>query len=640
MNRLLKKLLILGLALCMVFAGGALAACGGETEKTTTRYTVTVTCEDSSALAAVKVQLKKADGSLVQESALTDGKATFELEPATYTATLTGVPESYSFENGSLTETTTSCTIALTKENGKEEEKSYDCTVTVQLPDETAAKGITVWLIGTDNKASSAATDDAGVARFKLQKGVYQVNIEATDWPQNIIFDNNKYTLTVEDAEAALTVRFDAALIAYEITVTYPEVKDVYENPVAHAGPAENVTVALYEGKLDDDRGEVLEDKTPAATTTTDAQGKAKFSLPGELYTAVLSDYIDGLSLNYPEINGKKEYVITVCKDAPTYDVTFKATPIGSSSRVPLAFSLGDNTVPLSNTALSYSNGFGVYYAYTPEESGNYTISATGNAVVSCSAFQTTLMGGTSVVVALEAGTEYIFCCSASSAPVTYAVTIAKGGELSGGGGEHTEDEITYTITVVGESTGNDGQTVRTPLPGISVTLRSGLSEGETAVTDSEGKATFTLPASSYGVMIRGFGAEWEEENPEATYSVSPESPALTITLVTADLFDCTIVLHNADGSVVSGVTVKLVNLKTNKETSAVTDSNGVAHFKVAKGTYQVQVSKFIITDSGFVENGPQDVVIPPDKYSVTVDKNGVNLVVTYEKPQEQTDGE
>lgn len=900
MNKTLKKLLIFGLSLCLILCG---AACTGNTENNKTVYTVTVTCEESEVLSNVKVQIKKADGSSAGESGLTNGKATFELETASYTATLTGVPEDYTFTEGNLSGTSTACTIAITKKAAQPADKTYSGKVTVQLPDGTAVKNIKVWLTDEKGNASSATTDENGVASFTLKNGVYSVRIEADVWPNGFTFDDEKFTLTVKDADAQVTVKFDETLNEYTVTVLYPDLKDVYDTLVQAAGPAQGVTVSLYEGKLEDDNEAALADKTPVSVKETDAEGKASFSLAGDLYTIVLSGYTEGLRLSYPE----GEYVITISKEAPSCEVTFREpTRVGASSNSPLSFQMGVNTVPLTNQALSY-NGMGIYYAFKPENTGNYTFSATNNALILKESFEPFVTGGKSAVMEMTAGETYLFICSATGTPQTYTVTIAEGGDIEGGGSEQTypwtegkgtveepylantlageynnlhvpasspfylsytptADEE-YTFSAIGDNlwleiydntedlvSGNDsllqlnddtttgsitlkantkyyiligtwddsedtvgvkiekkGGTAATPdgskenpfvfetLPGEhSVTIVAGEKNDEDLTEDvlsvwykyvATEDATYTLsdptktawisvcenstdknsqaaigqflgdnmpdPASiefhvKSGATYFFWICTWSEKPGTVTFKIEKKegsetgypwegkgtldepyllksfegnysflikenalvylsyTPAEKETYILSssdenayisvfkkvtpkdeydtgredifagdskdmpkelsleagatyfievdvyeydktttfmiekkveegELYDCAITLLNTDGTTVANVIIKLIN-EDNKEVTATTDEHGVAHFRVAKGKYKVQVSKFYLSDSGFEENGPQDVVIPPDKYEVTVGEEGASLTIQYEAPAETPD--
>ena len=338
MNKHTKTILVFALVLIFALSAALLAACDKDKDPSTTTYTVTVTCDDASALANVKVQLNKADGTSAAEAkALENGKATFDLAPADYTATLTGVPSGYQFENGSLTATTTACTIVLT------------------------------------------------------------------------------------------------ATRTYTVTLTYPDVTDVYGNKLANAGAASGVTVAMYEGELTDDTAAALAGKTPAATATTDATGKATFNLTGDLYTVVLSGYLTGLHIDYPQ--GK--YVLTVDKTAPDKTVTFTLQKKAGTSSNPLELQLGANEIPLTNDALELAGGIGVCYSFTPDETGNYTFTTTGNAIVMDDATSAIILQGeTSTVLTLTAGETYIYYCTASGVASTYTLTIAKGGEITPPGGD------------------------------------------------------------------------------------------------------------------------------------------------------------------------------------------------------------
>ena len=121
MNKAMKKTLALGLILCLILCATLLAACNPKEDNDQPpqpkpeTYTVNVTCDDDAALENVKVQVKNENGEKVGEKELTEGKATFELAPANYTATLSGVAEEYVFEDGVLTATEKECTIEVAR---------------------------------------------------------------------------------------------------------------------------------------------------------------------------------------------------------------------------------------------------------------------------------------------------------------------------------------------------------------------------------------------------------------------------------------------------------------------------------------------------------------------------------------------
>lgn len=331
MSKQSKKFLLWTLIICFAIATATLTACD---DNGRTNYTVTVTCDDASALTDAKVQLLNENGSVAAESKLTDGKAIFSLKASNYTAIVVGLPSNYAAESQSLSAKVTSCTIAVN--------------------------------------------------------------------------------------------------ITYTVSVTYPELRDVYGNIVHREGEAaQGVTVALYEGKLADDRGTALEGKTPADTKTTGPNGKATFQLDGDIYTIVLSDYTPGLEINY----SAGSWVNTVGKDTPNVDVTFKTPRFipGSSDKAPLELTLGENVIPVTADILAGLDLGAVVYRFTPQRTGNYTFAVSGCGRVSEEEGRFSVIGDKEETVLLQADTDYILWLGVSKTPVsTYTVTVTEGGELGG----------------------------------------------------------------------------------------------------------------------------------------------------------------------------------------------------------------
>lgn len=419
MNKILKKVLLLAVALCMALGAVSLAACVAAVD-----YSVTVTCSDSAVLDGVKVRLEL-DGDAVEEKALTDGKAEFTLEADTYTVTLTGVPENYTFESATLTEDEPDVTIALTEKPATE--VSY--TVTVKKYDGTPAAGVEVQAINSADAVKYATTDAQGVAAFNLLPGDYTLKIDSAknadgsaNWPDRCKVDSQKTdTFTVGKEGGNYDFSFLKAEIEYTVNLACRE-SDVYgkESPASAAG----IRVAFYEKE---------EDETPAASTDTDEDGVATISLLGdEYFVRLLSDVY---TLAAPEEG--EAHKVTAEKRSLEATAVFR-NPKGSSEKNPLTFVLGDNEVPLTNDALEKTGGMGVAYVFVPDETGNYTISATGNAMIIGSDFNPILQGGQSKVFALMEDEPFYFYCIAEGTVGAYKVTIAKGGDISGG------DEVEY----------------------------------------------------------------------------------------------------------------------------------------------------------------------------------------------------
>lgn len=664
MKKTIKMTLILGLALCLILSMTLLVACDPKNDTPTdpgddtgkTEYTVSVVCMRDDVLTDVSVRLKKADGTLAGEKTLESGKATFELESGDYLVELAGIPEEYGYSPVTLTKDAPTCTIE-----------------------------------------------------------ILQLN-------------------------------------AYTVSVTYPVMKDIYGSTISKAGPASGVSVSLYEGKLDDDTGSALEGKTPAATVVTDNTGTAKFKLVGETYTIVIPEYARGLSMTYP-LKTQGVFVNTVTKANPYFGVTFSQRYLyGESDTVPIAFELGKNNVPLTLELLTNSEAYSVFYSFTPEKTGNYTFTATGNANVGGEVFGVVnLTSRKPIVVHMEAGKEYLFSCGISSTVgnPAYTVTIEEGGEIDDGGveaghtypwtqgkgtlkdpfttttlsGEYTglyvaaeshfylaytpsanetytfselgdnlwlqvyddvaniptrlnylievggdvpsadcdleagttyyiligtmndeadsvgfkaekiggdnepSNKATYTVTVVGkDSSGNI-----VPLEGINVTIRD--AEQTTKTTDAQGKVSFEVKPGTYGILLSNKPANYVDNN-DFSFSVSPKTPDLTITLTKIEnTHTVSVSVKYADGKLAEqGLTVRLV-ASNNSIFDAKTDASGIARFDVSDGKYTVQIPLFA-NDGGIHDNGIQPTSgqeFHPDKYTVTVNGKDAEVEVAYD---------
>ncbi len=663
MKKTIKITLILGLALCLILSMALLAACDPKKDKTfsdpeTTKYTVTVVCDDAGVLDGVTVKLNNADGALADEKPLEGGKAAFELPSGKYSAELAGLNGNYGYDDPAV----------LTKD-------APDCTIEVKLK----------------------------------------------------------------------------SLINYTVTVTYPDVKDIYGNRIIKAGPVKGVEVQLYEGRLSDDRGSVLDGKTPAGTATTDRTGTAKFQLAGEEYTIVIPEYERSLEIYYP-LKAEKIYANSVTKANPYFGVTFNQRyRYGESDTVPIELELGKNDVPLTLELLTATEAYSVFYSFTPEKTGNYTFTATGNAKVGGEVFGTAnLFAGKPIVVHMEADTEYLFSCgiSSRSGNLAYTISIEEGGEINDGGveeghtypwtqgkgtlkepftttslsGEYTNlyvaadshfylaytpsanesytfselgdnlwlqiyddvaniptrldylvelggkvtsqecdleagttyyiligtlndeagsvgfkaekkggdnnpsNKATYTVTVVGKD--SSGNTV--PLAGINVTA---LGTDQTKTTDAQGKVTFELKPGTYAIQLSNKPSNYVDNN-DFAFSVSTKAPDLTITLTKLEnLHNVAVKVKEADGKLVSqGLTVRLIS-SNNSTYDAKTDASGVAHFEVADGEYKIQIPLFT-NDGGIKDNGLQiesGQEFHPDKYTVNVNGKDIDVEVAYD---------
>ncbi len=112
-----KKFLLIILTLTMLlFAAGALCACGKERD--TAEYTVGVTCEEEGILDKVEAALQTFEGSIAEggeRRPLTSGKAVFEVERGNYLAVLYGVPDGYTYLSVTVGEDAPTVSLHLSK---------------------------------------------------------------------------------------------------------------------------------------------------------------------------------------------------------------------------------------------------------------------------------------------------------------------------------------------------------------------------------------------------------------------------------------------------------------------------------------------------------------------------------------------
>ncbi len=294
--KLLKRILLIGLALCLVLGLAAACVDNEDPNPETVTYTVEVEIagDDSDSalvLSLLKVQLKK-DGTVAAEKELTSGKAVFELEAGTYTAEVVGKIDgaetspldNYDVSgNGNImTAGSPSTKITLTKKGSSGPEKEFiSYTVTVLKPDESPVEGITVQLCGgPDNTCLEEKTDAAGKAVLSREPGEYEVHIEANQIPEGFTFDNTRYRVSA--AENEITVYLEAVVpvetMTFTVTLNFQD---------GEAIP--NVKVALHHQWYDEDGYEHVDD-TAAATATTDATGKATLEAPANVYRVRLLD--------------------------------------------------------------------------------------------------------------------------------------------------------------------------------------------------------------------------------------------------------------------------------------------------------------------------------------------------------------
>lgn len=206
MKKVYKNSLVLGLILCLILCAALFVACDPDkNDPPTATYTVTVTCEDAQALTDVKVSLKNSAGEVAAQKALEQGKATFELAPANYTATLSGVPEGYTFEDGALTATKLECTIEIALPpvlntytvtiNYPAVKDVYGNVITAAGPGTGVTVSLYVGQLDDDNLsklptppelAATKQTDDTGKAVFELPGDLYTVVVSGLAAGQSI----------------------------------------------------------------------------------------------------------------------------------------------------------------------------------------------------------------------------------------------------------------------------------------------------------------------------------------------------------------------------------------------------------------------------------------------------------------------
>ena len=210
--KLLKKIAAFVAAVCTLACMIALAACDPKTpvepnpeDATKVTYTVKVVCEDSDALLGLKVQLKKADGTVAASSTLTNAAATFSLDAATYAVELVPLSdvfaplfEQYEYEPVTLTAEKTSATVYFTPVPAPENARY---TVIVLLPNGTpvANVGVQICSLEGDGGICSAPqlTNAEGWVSFEFAAGNWAVHV-ISGLPDGYTFDNTKYTMGEE----------------------------------------------------------------------------------------------------------------------------------------------------------------------------------------------------------------------------------------------------------------------------------------------------------------------------------------------------------------------------------------------------------------------------------------------------------
>lgn len=502
--------------------------------------------------------------------------------------------------------------------NGNDQTDTALYTVSVSCEQDEALTGVTVKLNNADGTLAGEKPLRGGKATFEFEDGEYFV--ELAGLPEEYGYDDPA-ALTKDASSCTVTV---AKANEYSVSVSYPDVKDIYGNTVIKKGPVSGMQVLLYTGKLEDDRGSAIEGLHPAKSAVTDANGMANFKLPNNTYTIVIPEYARGLEIFYPLI-AEKVYVNTVTKANPFFGVTFTQRYLyGESDTVPIAFEIGDNNVPLSLDLLTnvLTEAPCAFYSFTPEKTGNYTFSAKGNAKVGSEVFgNANLFAGKPIVVHLEAGTEYLFSCgiSTTSGNLAYTITIEEGGEIDDGGveaghtypwaqGKGTLKAPFTTTTLSGEYTNlyvaaeshfylaytpSTNETYTFSAVGDNLWLQvyddveniPTLSNYLIEIGDDTPSAECELTAgTTYYILIGTMNDEADSVGFKAEKKNVDDTPTDKAT------YTVTVVGKDSSGNIepLAGVSV---TIRDADQTTKTTDANGKVSFEVAPGPYGILLS-------------------------------------------------
>lgn len=385
MKNLLQKILLAALALCLTF--GVLTACG-ETEQPPKNVTYVVNVSGADDLEGVKVNLAKG-GTTAAESALTNGKATFELAEDTYTATVKGLPAGYSCSPESATLTASAPTASFTVSAAAA--KTFSAEVTVKLPDGNAAAGVEVQAIDSKSFANVATTNAQGVASFTLEAGSYTVNIDAmkadgtANWPKGFRFVGEQKLTVAEGGANTLAVSLEAAPVRYTVTVVYAASEDVNGDTIAEA-PAVGLSISIL-----DDKGSVGDGKT-------DESGLAIFDLPEGNYTVRISEYSDVYGI--PE-----DADLTLGGEKTALTVSLETLYTAGTRNNPFELKLGANTVKVAPEII----GSGVCFAVTSGETALYSLkSDSETASINLEVVPGGISGTEEAVFELASGQRYL----------------------------------------------------------------------------------------------------------------------------------------------------------------------------------------------------------------------------------------
>ncbi len=353
-------------------------------------YTVTVTCEDETALSGVKVRLMLGT-TVAEEQPLSDGKASFKLAPANYTATLTGVPAGYTYEPKTLVGPNYNVTIALTKVSS-----SADVTVKVaagtdifgKSQGETLLKNaqVKIYRAVTDKEpVASAVTDESGAAHFEnLTAGRYLVNVNGKEF-SGVAIEGGAAAVTLNEKLGSKYAPFVWTVGKNEVPFTREALESLGDDSVYYT-----LTVSekgLYSFDADNYNVNVTCDAIEGDLNYTDDHIAVELTA-GTVYTFACT------STGALADSGEFGYAVTVTKgdtqeggttpdpDNPDPDKPDPDTPSGpwsGSGTAAQPYIIGtlvgeykDITVEFDGATYNM-----VYFKYMPEADGSYTVTLT-----------------------------------------------------------------------------------------------------------------------------------------------------------------------------------------------------------------------------------------------------------------------
>ena len=356
-------------------------------------YTVTVTCEDESVLAGVKVRLMLGT-TVAEEKTLSDGKADFRLQPGDYLVTLVGVPAEYTYEQKTFTEPDSAVTIALTKIS-----KAADVTVKVAAGKDMFGKDrpetllqnahVDFYRSETDIKpVASATTNESGVAHFdELAAGTYLVNVNGKEH-RNVSVSGGAATVTLNEKLGSGVAPLVWTLGENEVPFTQEALESLGESNVYYTLVVQEDGV--YSFDADNYNVNVTCDAIEGDLNYTDDHIAVTLTA-GTVYTFACS------STGALAESGNFGYTVTVTKgntqeggttpDPDTPDVPEKPTaPWKGSGTEAEPYEIETLVGEFKNVYVEYDGTAftTVYFKYTPAADGSYTVTLTepGNAIV------------------------------------------------------------------------------------------------------------------------------------------------------------------------------------------------------------------------------------------------------------------